>query len=315
MKVKFPKSPSDTFNLELRPEMPFDALGFGTNSVDHICMVPQYPQYDTKTEILQYAMLSGGQTATAITFLAHMGLKAKYIGKVGDDELGRFSLRSFRSESIDVSSVIVEKDASNQFAVIVIDQRTGERTILWQRDPKLDFGGKELRREAICTGLILLLDGYDSAAVQVASWCRESGIAVVADLDRVVPKCAQLIEKTDFLIVSSNFPSEFTGVSDPLKAFEELHDKFAGFLAVTLGERGAMASVGNQCITFPGINVHPLDTTGAGDIFHGGFIYGLLQNWPLEKIMAFANAAAGLSCRHLGARAGIRPLSEILKYI
>jgi sulfofructose kinase len=106
---------------------------------------------------------------------------------------------------------------------------------------------------------------------------------------------------------------EFTGIGDPLKAFERLRNEFSGFLAMTLGAAGAMAWVGNQCVLFPAIEVEAVDSTGAGDIFHGGFIYGLLQNWPLQRIMNFANAAAGLSCGYLGARTGIRPLSEILE--
>ena len=82
---------------------------------------------------------------------------------------------------------------------------------------------------------------------------------------------------------------------------------------MTLGAGGAMAWVKDRPVRFPALQVSPVDTTGAGDIFHGGFIYGLLRNWPLERIMSFANAAAGLSCLHLGARSGIRPLSEILQ--
>ena len=84
---------------------------------------------------------------------------------------------------------------------------------------------------------------------------------------------------------------------------------------MTLGARGAAAWIGDDCTYFPGLNIDAVDTTGAGDIFHGAFIFGLLQNWPLVKIMGFANTAAGLSCLHLGARSGILPLSEILQYM
>ncbi|NWG14845.1 MAG: hypothetical protein HXY20_15075, partial [Acidobacteria bacterium] len=278
-----------------------------------LCIVPQYPRFDTKTEILHYEKLAGGQTATAVTFTARMGLRGRYIGKVGDDDLGVFSLESLRSESIDTSGVLVEEGARNQYAFIIIDKTTGERTILWERDRKLSFRESELKREDICAGKVLHLDGHDhDAAIRAATWAQEEGIPVVIDLDKVVPRSEELISKVDFLITSANFPPDFTGISDPIESLLALRKYCDGFLAVTLGVQGAMAVVGDGCVRFPAFKVHAVDTTGAGDIFHGGFIYGLLRNWPLERIMTFANAAAGLNCTHLGARAGIPPLSEIL---
>jgi len=315
MNIKQIQSPADTFDLRFPAGKALDAVGFGTNSVDHLCVVPEYPESSAKTEILHYEQLAGGQVATAMIFLARMGLRTKYIGKVGGDELGRFSLRSFETDAVDTASVMVERNASNQCAFIVIDRKSGERTVFSRRDTGLDFRGAELKRDDICAGRVLYLDGYDSrGALAAAGWCREAGIPVVIDLDKVVPDCQELIGRVDFLIVSSNFPSEFTGIDDPVKAFQVLRDHYDGFLAMTLGASGAAAWVGDRCIAFPGLKIDPVDTTGAGDIFHGGFIYGLLQNWPLEKIMRFSNAAAGLSCMHMGARTGIRPIPEILRH-
>ncbi len=312
MKVIQPRTSSHRFDLEFSRSRRFDVVGFGTNSVDHLCIVQKFPALQSKTEILQYSRLAGGQVATALTFLARMGLKTKYIGKVGGDEIGRFSLESFVTESIDISSVIVEEKAENQFAVIVVEKDSGERTILSQRKSGLDFQASELIRSDVCAGRILHLDGYDmEGSAAAAAWCQEEGIPVSIDLDKAFPNCEKLIEKIDFLIVSSNFPVEFTGIDDPARALRELRKCFSGFLAVTVGSGGALTWIDDQCVTFPGLKVDAVDTTGAGDIFHGGFLYGLLQNWPLEQIMRFANVAAGLSCGYLGARSGIRPLHEI----
>lgn len=314
MKIKGLKDPSDKFDTPLPRKKPFDLVGFGLNAVDHLCIVPHYPRFDTKTEILQYRKLAGGQVATTVTFVSRMGLRGKYIGKVGSDELGQFSLDSLRSENIDTSSVLVEEGARNQYAFIIIDKNSGERTILWERDRRLSFRDLELSREDVCAGRILHLDGHDyAAALRAATWAQEEGIPVVIDLDKVVPQSDELISKVDFLVTSSNFPPDFTGIADPIESLLALRHYCKGFLAVTLGAQGAMAVVGDECVRFPAFKVHAVDTTGAGDIFHGGFIYGLLQNWSLEQIMSFANAAAGLNCTHLGARAGIPPLSEILQ--
>ncbi len=315
MKIKPLQSLSDTFDLQMRGNKPFDVVGFGLNSVDYVCVLPEYPRQDSKTEILQFERLAGGQTATALTFLARMGMHTKYIGKAGSDDAGRVSLQSFEGESIDISSVLVEQGARNSFSIILIDQKSGERTVLCRRDEELNFRESELKEDEVCGGRILHLDGYDSMALNAAVCCQRSSIPVCADLDAVVPQCRPLLENIDFLIVSSNFPSDFTRISDPEDSFKALRQCFEGFLAMTLGARGAAAWVGDQCIHFPGISVNPVDTTGAGDIFHGAFIFGLFQNWSLEKIMGFANTAAGLSCLHLGARNGIRPLPEILKYM
>ena len=316
MKIKRLDSPLDTFDLCFPEAKPFDVVGFGINSVDQVYIVPEYPRPDSKCEILRHETMPGGQIATAVKFISRMGLKAKYIGKVGGDHLGKFALESLRSENIDTRSVIVQKNATNQYAIIIIDRNDGERTILCHRDNRLDFGTNELDDTEICCGRILHLDGYDSAAaLKAASICHERGIPVCIDLDKVVPDCKALMENIDFLIVSSCFPRDFTGIADPLEAFCALRQYCSGFIAVTLGARGAMAWVGEKCVAFPGLSVEAVDTTGAGDIFHGGFIYGLLQNWPLQRIMNFANAAAGLSCMYLGAQSGIRPYPEILQHL
>jgi sulfofructose kinase len=314
MKIKQLKSASETFDLQFPEQKPFDVIGYGTNSVDHVCIVPEYPSKGAKTEVLHYEQLAGGQVATAITFLSRMGLRTKYISKVGGDELGRFSLRSFDRESVDITALLVEPDAVNQAAFIVIDEKSGERTVFSRRGAGLDFGDSELTRDQVCAGRMLHLDGYDEeGSLRAATWCQEQGIPVSIDLDKVGGNCDRLIRKIDFLITSSNFPVEFTGICDPIRAFRELRNHHDGFIAVTLGSAGAMAWVDDQCMTFPGLSVKAIDTTGSGDIFHGAFIYGLLQNWSLGKIMCFANAAAGLSCGYLGARTGIRPLEEILQ--
>ena len=314
MQIKLPKTISDPFDVPFRAEKAFDVVGFGLNAVDHLCVVPQYPHFDSKTEIVHYDKLAGGQTATAITFVARMGMKAKYIGKVGSDDLGELSLRSLRSEAIDTSGVLVEQGARNQYAFIIIDRASGERTILWERDRRLSFREDELKREEVCAGRVLHIDGHDhAAAIRAARWAQDEGIPVVIDLDKVVPRSEELIRNVDFLVTSANFPPDFTGIADPIDSLLALRKYCSGFLAVTLGVHGAMAVVGDECIRFPAYKVHAVDTTGAGDVFHGGFIYGLLQNWPLSRIMSFANAAAGLNCTRLGARAGIPPLSEVLK--
>ncbi len=298
------------FNLSLPTEKPFDVVGMGLNSVDFLTVVPEFPAPHSKMKMLQFSKQGGGQVATAMVALSRWGVKTKYIGKIGADELGQFSVQSIRQEGVDVSSVTVEPNATNQFATILVEGSTGDRTILWNRDDRLMYREGELLKEEVCSGKILHLDGHDiRAAIQCAKWAKEENIPTVVDLDRVESLTPKLIQEIDFLITSSRFPTLYTGISDQKEAFLELQKQAPGFLCATLGPSGAMAWVNREIFYAEGLNVKALDTTGAGDVFHGGFIYGLLRNWEVEKILRFANAAAALKCLDLGGRRGI-PLLE-----
>jgi sugar/nucleoside kinase (ribokinase family) len=300
------------FNLSTSTDKPFDVVGMGLNSVDFLTVVPEFPAPNSKMKMLRFSEQGGGQVATALVTLSRWGVKTKYIGKVGADELGQFSLHSIRQEGVDVSSVTTEPDATNQFATILVDASTGDRTILWNRDDRLMYREGELRKEEVCCGKLLHLDGHDiRAAIQCARWAKEESIPTVADLDKAEPLTHQLIQEIDFLITSSRFPTLYTGISDQKEAFLQLQKRAPGFLCATLGPSGAMAWVNGEVIHAEGFNVKTLDTTGAGDVFHGGFIYGLLQNWEVEKILRFANAAAALKCLDLGGRRGIPTLDKI----
>jgi len=299
------------FNLSFPKNKPFEVVGIGLNSVDFLCVVPEFPTLNSKMEILQFSKQGGGQVATAMVALSRWGIRTKYIGKVGGDELGAFSINSLRQDGVDVSSVTVETNATSQFAMIIVDRASGERTILWDRDKQLMYHEGELRKDEICSGKLLHLDGHDlRAALQSAQWAKEEGIPTVIDLDKIEPLTSELIKKIDFIITSSTFPTLFTGISDREKALFEMQRQTPGFLCATLGREGAVALVDGSILQVKRFEINAVDTTGAGDVFHAGFIYGLLQNWEVREILRFANAVAALKCRDLGGRRGIPTLEE-----
>ncbi len=292
------------FNLGFRQDKPFDVVGFGLNSVDFLCVTLRFPALGGKGEIVRYEKHGGGQVATAMVACSQWGLKTKYIGKVGGDDWGSFSLQSIREAGVDVSSVTIESGATNQFAFILIDGESGERTIIWHRDKKLLYRDDQLSKEDVCQGKILHVDGHDiEATIQAIRWAREEGIFTVIDVDKVEEKTPELIRDVDFLVTSSTFGPRFTGIEDREKALLALKGYNSGFLCATLGREGAMAVVGNRIVHSKGFAVDAVDTTGAGDVFHAGFIYGLIKNWDLEKILRFANAVAALKCTRMGGRA------------
>lgn len=303
------------FNLPFQ-DKPFDVVGMGLNSVDFLTVVPEFPAPNSKMKMLQFSKQGGGQVATAMVALSRWGVKTKYIGKVGEDDLGQFSLNSIRQEGVDVSSVTIEPNATNQFAMIIVDGSSGDRTILWNRDGRLMYREGELLKEEVCSGKLLHLDGHDiHAALQCARWAKEERIPTVIDLDKAEPLTSELIKEIDFLITSSRFPTLYTGISDREKALLELQKQTPGFLCATLGHEGAVALVNGEFLHAEGSKVKAVDTTGAGDVFHGGFIYGFLQNWELKEILKFANAAAALKCQNLGGRKGIPTLEEVQRFL
>jgi sugar/nucleoside kinase (ribokinase family) len=288
----------------------------GLNSVDFLSVVTEFPVPNSKMKILRFSKQGGGQVATAMVALSRWGVRTRYIGKVGDGDLGQFSLDSIRQEGVDVSSVTTEPNATNQFAMIIVDGPSGERTILWNRDDRLMYRQGELRKEEVCSGKIVHLDGHDiHAALQCARWAKEQGIPTVIDLDKVEPLTSELIKGIDFVIASSRFPALYTGISDREKALFELQKHTSGFLCATLGHEGAMALVEGKVIYVEGFKVKAVDTTGAGDVFHAGFIYGLLRNWEVAEILRFANAVAALKCQDLGGRRGIPTLEEVRSFL
>jgi sulfofructose kinase len=284
-----------------------DVVGLGLNATDTVIRVREFPALGGKEKLLSSTMQAGGQVATALVTCQRLGLHTRYIGKVGDDFPGKFQLSSLKREGIDVRYTKVARGTPNQLAYIVVDQKTGERTVFWDRDPKLAVTAHELEPPAICSARVLHLDGCDvEACCEAARWAKASGIPVVADLDTVYKKVERLFPLIDYLIASANFLPAFTGDDDPFRVLEYMAREFQiSTPGMTLGRDGALVYSQGRYFYSPGFVIETVDTTGAGDVFHGAFIYGLLAGWELGRTLDFANAMAGLNCTQLGARGGI----------
>jgi sulfofructose kinase len=301
------------FGIEIPTNKPFDAVALGLNAVDHLIVVPHYPEFNSKVEFISHQIACGGQAATAMVALARLGLRARYIGKVGSDYMGQLQMESLKAEGVESSGVTIVEGAETQTAFIVVDQASGERTIMWRRDDKLTISAEEVDPAAVTSGRVLHLDGHNVAAsIVAASYARNSGIPTVIDIDNVYPGVERLLPLIDFLIASGTFPGRLLGEKDLKVALRKLSNMTGSFfVAVTLGRDGALAYFRNRYIYSPAFRINCRDTTGAGDAFHGGFIYGLLKGMSVEETLRFANAVAGLKCRALGARTALPWLEEV----
>ena len=287
-------------------------VGVGLNATDTLIRLPHFPAFDSKVEFLSADVLPGGQVASAMVACAAWGLRARYVGKVGDDHAAQMQLAELTRAGVE-SHLISVPHCTSQTAYILVDEKTGERTILWRRDLRLALRPEELQREWIVTAGALHVDGHDTAAAtQAARWAREDGKPVFADVDNLYPGVEDLLASVDYLIASRDFPAKLTGEPDLAKSLPAILQRFGcRLVGVTLGRQGALAWDGSRFLPCPGYEVAAVDTTGAGDIFHGAFVYATLEEWPFERVLEFSCAAAALNCTALGARGGIKPILEI----
>jgi sulfofructose kinase len=292
-----------------------DVVGVGINATDTIIRLPHFPALDSKVELLSADVRPGGQVASAIVACRRWGLSARYVGKIGDDAAGKLQMEEMAREGVDAHWIIAP-GCMSQSSFILVDEPSGERTVLWKRDPKIALQPSDLRREWISGARALLVDGHDTeAAARAARWARQENIPVVGDFDNRYPGVEALLETVDFIITSKDFPERLTGEKNLLKSLPIILQQFKCRLtAATLGRLGVVAWNGERFLLCPGFRVQAADTTGAGDIFHGAFLYGLVREWPLEEILEFSCAAAALNCTAPGARGGIASLDEIAEF-
>lgn len=292
-----------------------DVVGVGLNATDILIPVEHFPERGSKVEIRSANALLGGQVASAMVACQHWGLHTRYVGKVGEDHAAALHREEFGRRGVKAHLSIAPGTPSQQ-AFILVD-RTGERTVLWKRDSRLTLLPAELNRDWVVNARALHIDGHDTAAAtQAVQWAREAGIPVTADLDDLYTGYESLLPNIDFLITSRDIPVRLTRDANLRNSLPEVRSRYGCRLtAATLGHEGVLAWDGEKFHYARAYQVDTVDTTGAGDIFHAGFIYGLLQGWPLQRQLEFACAAAALNCTAVGARGGIQSVENIERCI
>lgn len=295
----------------------FDVVGVGLNATDTTLVVPRFPAYGGKVPFTRESFSPGGQVATAMVACARLGLRAKYIGAVGDDERARMQMDSLRASGVNIDQVLRRVNCPSQSAYIVVDESTGERTVFWTRPDCLAISPEEIDvigAGQIKRGRLLHIDGHDTSAVEhAARIARREGIPVTVDVDTVYPGFERVLPLVDYLIAGAEFPAVWSGIEDPFDALAAIQRQ-AGMrmAAMTLGAEGAIAFCAEtgRFLYSPGFVVDCVDTTGAGDVFHGAFCYAVLQQMTIADALEFSNAMAALNCTAFGARGGIGTVAD-----
>jgi sulfofructose kinase len=296
----------------------WDVMAVGANSVDYVYRLPAPPQIHgprAKMRIGRHLISCGGQATTMLATIAAMGLRGKYVGVTGNDDNGERIRRELKLLGLNIEDTIV-RDVANPHAVILVDESSGERMVLWDRDDDLAMRPDEYPVDLVTSARVVHVDDTDQmAAIAVARAARLAGVPVTSDIDRLTNLTEELVAAVSMPMFAEHVPAALTGESDPERALRKIRRTHSGMLCVTLGPRGAILLVGDTLYAEPAPSVDAVDTTGAGDVFRGGFAYAWLKGDPPDEILRFANAAAATSCTRVGAINGVPSLEDALSLL
>jgi sulfofructose kinase len=294
------------------PDASFDVVGVGTNSVDHVFLVP-----DTVTSIVgagkarvsERQILCGGQTATAVCATAALGLRSGYAGAFGSNAEGGLIADTLKRCGVNISHTTV-CEGPNRQAIILVDPQ-GLRTVLWHREESLKITHNHVRAAVNRAGLVHVDDDDPEIALSAVQSASEATVPTTSDIEHPTEWAERLISRVTYPILDEDLPRSLTGESDPERALRKLRRLNGGLLCMTMGDRGAAALENDRFHLSPAFQVAVTDTTGAGDVFRAGFIYAVLHRWAVADILRFANAAAAVSCTRLGAIPSVPTLDEV----
>lgn len=307
--------------LTVTPKKRFDVVGVGCCAVDYLGILPRFPKADEKLWMEEFTKQGGGMVATALVAIARLGAKPCYVGRVGNNEFGRFVVEAFDREGVDTSQIELVEGTSARVAFVFVDKKTGSRTILIPTQDIPPVEAKHIRPEQILAGRILLIDPLEPGAAKAAEIAKGAGIPVVIDAEYHGDDPGRILDNCDYIIASEGFAQHYTRKKDPKKAAALIFQEQSRLsenkvVVVTLGNRGCHCLSKDGAFDLPAFKMKSVvDTTGCGDVFHGAYVYGILQGWGLERVAEFASAVSALKTRKLGGRAGIPTLAEVTAFL
>ena len=307
------------FPFKIAENKEFDVAGFGTNAVDYLIIVPEYPEFDSKIELENYIQLAGGEIASTMVGLRRLGLKTLYVGSFGTDQAGNFGLQTLIDEGVNVDFARQIEGAQTQIAFIIVDKSSGERTVIWKRDEKLAFSPDDAPLEVTKRAKVFHATPHDAfACAKMAREAKKNSAIISVDIDNIFDGLLEMIPLIDIFISSAEFPERLLGIKDKKESLREIKRRFGcPIVGMTLGEKGSLILCEDNFIETKGYQVPNgcKDTTGAGDAFRVGFLYGLLTDKTVETAAEMANAVAALKCREIGARTALPNIAELFALI
>jgi sulfofructose kinase len=295
-------------------EQKLEAIGIGHPVADLLINIDKLPGPDGGAALLAISYQFGGKVPTAMAALGRLGVPCGMIGVVGDDDDGRACAADFTLHNVDASHVIVDKSISTRLNVVISD-RSGERNILRHSGPVRDVKPEELDRGYVSQARALHLNSAGTAERLAAQWVREAGGRVSFDADGYLPEYEEMIKFTDAFITSeSYYTARYPGATLE-DCCRDIAARGPSIVAVTLGAKGCACYCGGKFTMIPAFKVAVVDATGAGDTFHGAFIYGMLKGWDSAECARFASAVSAIKCTAMGGRAGLPTLPMVEEFM
>jgi sulfofructose kinase len=290
--------------------------GIGQSALDYLVLVDTYPRVDTKKEVIEWHEQGGGPVATALVALSRLGISCRFHGIIGDDYAGEKIRQSLIEEGIDVTGLIKRDRATSQTAFIVVEKGTARRTIFWKRPSGNPLQREELGVDFLDGSDFLILDGLmKDISLYAAKRAKTLNIPIMLDAGRMRPGMLDLARLSDYVVTSEEFAKDIGWQLTQAALLKEKEKLGVKVLTITLGEKGSITISNDEFIQLSAFRVEAVDTTGAGDVFHGGYTYGLLNKWSLKDAVTFASALAAMKCAKIGGRIGIPGLNEVRKFL
>jgi sugar/nucleoside kinase (ribokinase family) len=301
---------------------PLQIVGIGMATLDVLVRLDQMPTWDGGlTRYRGFGLDGGGPVGTAMVAAARLGASVGFIGTAGNDTAAELKMRFFRDDGVDLGRMVYRDAPDDQVFFCYVHAETGERVFSGpHRVGESALGVGELDCEYITSAQYLHLDGFHfAAALQAAQWAQGAGRTVVLDGHQtkgpVEQHVRELIAHVDVLICGSGFAQGLTGSADPWQAREDVLKMGPRICVQTEGEDGSYTVTADERFHTPAFEVDVIDTTGAGDVFHGAYIVGLLNGWDLQTITQFSTAVSAIKCTSLGGRAGIPRFDDVIEFL
>lgn len=295
----------------------FDVLGIGCNSIDFLCLLDGPPVEDEKIEVSRIEMQGGGNIGTALVAVSKLGGKAGYYWAVGDDEYRERILSEFAKYGVDTGFVEIT-GGKNPIAVILVNRQTSTRTIFYTKRDIAVLSPEQLEESIVTKGRVLLIDFYHpETSLAVSRLAAKNGIPVVLDAEKVVECADEVMKNSNYVIASRGFASEFCGTRSDVENGKLLEifakNTSCAVVCITFGKNGAQAYVreDKEVIRQNAFPIDVLDTTGAGDVFHGAFSFCIAKGYSIRESLKVSAACAALKCRALGGRRGVPGMEEV----
>jgi len=295
----------------------FDVVGFGSATIDYICLIDDIANYNQATIISDVKFFGGGCVPTALVALQRLGGKSAFISLLEDDWIGKEIIKGLEKESIYCGGIKLTKNVSSPFSFIQVNRKFGKRAIAYypgsSRLIKFDQSAEELIRKA----KIILIDGLIPIEdIKAAKFAHENGIKVMLDADIILDGTKKLLPYIDYLITSKAFLFEYSGKEEIDFSLKKIYRNIKPeILVTTLGRKGSIAVIDNEIVYIDSFDVNVLDTTGAGDVYHGAFLFGIIKGWSVRDIMIFSSAVSAIKCNSYGGRKGIPDYKTTIDFL